>query len=145
MKKLFLILIFFSIAWINASAQENITKEEIYSKVFNPAFSEDFKDEEVVITGEFFKPKAWEPYMYPSKVKKYVMFQCVDVGSQGNSDPLSGETRGDLFCIDKSKADVIFTLKKGDKLKLTGKTYTYSYGNNLFNMVFFMTTTVEKE
>ena len=143
MKKLLFTLFLLVCITTSISAQNAEFKEAIYSKVFNPAFSQDYKKEPVVIIGEFFSPKAWEPYIFPSKVRKYVMFQCVDIGSQTKSDPLSGENRGDLFCIDKENSDIIFTLKKGDKLKITGTTYTYT--NFGINSVFFIATKIEKE
>jgi len=142
MKRVSLILLLLG---ITASIIAQNVPQEVYSKVFNPAFSKNYAKTSVIITGEFFSPKAPTYVVYPTKLKNYVKFQCVDVGEQGKSDQLSGEAKGEVFCIDKSKSDIIFSLKKGDLVKITGKTYTVSYsGNFSFDSVYFIVSNIEK-
>lgn len=65
-------------------------------------------------------------------------FQCVGLGEKGKSVPLSNEMSGDFFVIDKEKADVVLGLKKGDKIRLTGKTFTQNYFGTEVNTFFIV-------
>jgi hypothetical protein len=54
-------------------------------------------------------------------------FQCIGYGEKGKTVPMSNEMSGDFCVIDKEKADVVLSLKMGDKIRLTGKTFTQNY------------------
>ncbi|TAG52531.1 MAG: hypothetical protein EAZ27_12165 [Cytophagales bacterium] len=117
-------------------------KEESYKKVMSSAFAKDYEKCPVIITAEYFGEGYLKNYRKPSKIKKMYFFQCVNIGDNGNPAPLTNEISGDFFVIDKTKASEVLDLKKGNKLKLTGTTFTQNYmGIEL--SVFFIVTKVE--
>jgi len=116
--------------------------EENYKKVMSSAFAKDYEKCPVIIVAEYFGDGYLKNYRKPSKIKNMYFFQCVNVGDNGRQDPATNETSGDFFVIDKSLANEVVDLKKGDKLKLTGTTFTQNYlGTNL--NIFFIVNKVE--
>ncbi|MCO5247715.1 MAG: hypothetical protein M9887_02030 [Chitinophagales bacterium] len=116
---------------------------ENYSKVLNVSFASEYKDCPVTIEADFWEAGPWKgAYKYPKKTKSYVMFQCVERGGQGTKAQFSNDLNGQIVLIDKSISDVIFTFKRGDKIELTGTTWTYSFFG--VKSVFFIATKVEK-
>ncbi|MGL5913644.1 MAG: hypothetical protein ACRCZB_05715 [Bacteroidales bacterium] len=114
-----------------------------FSKVINLSFAEDYEKCPVVIEADFWEAGAWKgAYRWPRKTKDYVMFQCVPCGEQGTKDALSNNINGQIIMIDKANADIIFSLKKGDKIKLTGCTWINSI--MWTKSVFFIATSVAK-
>jgi len=117
--------------------------EQNYNKVLNNAFLKDFEKCPVIITAEFLKTGGAKMFSYGKSVENLAMFQCVNVGGKPSPAPLSGESIGDLFCINKENSDIIFTLKQGDKIKLTGVTVINEYsGLELFH--YFLASNIEK-
>lgn len=117
--------------------------EQNYNKVLNNAFLKDFEKCPVIITAEFLKTGGAKMFSYGKSVENLAMFQCVNVGGKPSAAPLSGESIGDLFCINKENSDIIFTLKQGDKIKLTGVTVINEYsGLELFH--YFLASKIEK-
>ncbi len=122
-------------------------KDAPFKKVMNTAFAEDYQKCPTVIHAQFFsseRPKAW---MFPAKVNNLVVFQCVAIGEDPKSMPLSGELTGEFIAIPKDKSDLIFELKKGDKVKITGVTWIEKIGamGSSAQTVYFMATAIEKE
>lgn len=118
-------------------------KEENYKKVMSSAFANDFKDCPVIIKAEYLKDGFMTGWRKPSKINKMYFFQCVADGESPKSAPLTNETIGDFFVVDKKNVDVVLSLKKGDKIKATGKTFTQNYfGMNLHT--FFIVEKIEK-
>lgn len=122
-------------------SDEEKLEEAPYLKVMNPSFAEEYENTETIVNAAFYSIGGWKNYIIPSKLQKYFLFQCNDISSGPTQAPMLGEV-GDVFCIDKSKADEIFSLKKGDNIKLRGTTYTHNYFGN--KTVYFIVTEIEK-
>mgnify|MGYP003611953891 CR=1 FL=1 len=144
MKNIFITLsiLFFN---LNSFSQTNCNeaKEETYKKVMSSAFAKDFEKCPVIINCEYFTEGYLNGWRKPNKLKKMYFFQCVDLGEKGKPAPLSNEMSGDFFVIDKEKADEVLKLKKGDKIRLTGKTFTQNFYGTEIN-TFFIVEKVEK-
>jgi len=102
-------------------------KEENYKKVMSSAFAKEYEKCPVIIEAEYFGEGYLKNYRKPSKIQKMYFFQCVNIGDNGKPAPVTNEISGDFFVIDKSKADKVLDLKKGDKLQLTGTTFTQNF------------------
>lgn len=107
------------------------------------AFSKDYEKCPVIITVEYFGEGYLKNYRKPSKIKNMYFFQCVNVGDNGKPAPMTNEMSGDFFVIDKTKANDVIELKKGDRIKLTGTTFTQNFWGTELS-VFFIVTKVEK-
>ena len=130
---------------INTFSQTDCTeaKEEKYKKVMSSAFAKDFEKCSVIINCEYFTEGYLNGWRKPNKLKKMYFFQCIGSGEKGKTVPMSNEMSGDFFVIDKEKADVVLSLKKGDKIRLTGKTFTQNYFGTEVN-TFFIVEKLEK-
>lgn len=144
MKNLILIIsLAFATEFCYAQTDCPPAKEEKYRKVMSSAFAKDFESCPVIITAEYFGEGYMKNYIKPSKLKNMYFFQCINIGDNGKPMPLSNELSGDFFVIEKDKANEVLDLKKGDKLKLTGNTFTPNYmGTELSS--FFIVQKVEK-
>ena len=60
-------------------------------------------------------------YKIPSRYKKLVIFRAYPEGQKPENNALTGQPVGNFCFIDKSKSDLIFNLKSGDKILLKGK------------------------
>lgn len=101
--------------------------EEKYNKVMSSAFAEEFETCPVIIEAEYLKEGYVKNMRKPRKIKKMYYFQCTSVGGEAKPVGLASDLSGDFFVVDKSMADKVLDLKKGDKLKLTGTTFTQNY------------------
>jgi hypothetical protein len=139
MKKSVLFLYVFVI--VNVSfAKDKIpctdTVEVSYKRAMSTNFVKEYEKCPIIITAQYFKDGFPKHYMKPGKLKKkYYFFQCVNVGDEGESMPLTNEIVGDYFVIDEKQADKIIELKRGDKLRITGVTYAHQSLGNAFNIV----------
>ena len=131
---------------INTFSQTDCTeaKEEKYKKVMSSAFAKDFEKCSVIINCEYFTEGYLNGWRKPNKLKKMFFFQCVDSGEKGKPAPLTNEMSGDFFVIDQEKSDEVLNLKKGDKIRLTGRTFTQNYYGTEIN-IFFIVEKVEKQ
>ena len=91
---------------------------------------------------------AW---VLPVKIKGKVVFRVLPSGTIGEKNPLSGEIQSNFVVIPKESGDLVFGLKSGDLIKLTGGTYvevTSKYGEHMglggFSSIVFMANTMEK-
>ena len=116
---------------------------EKYKKVMSSAFAKDYEDCPVTITAEYFKEGYLKGYRKPRKLKKMYFFQCVAEGEEGTSQPFQKGLSGDFFVIDKKMADQVIEFNKGDKLELTGTTFTQNYYGTEVN-TFFKVTEIKK-
>jgi hypothetical protein len=119
-------------------------KEVPFQKLMNPTFAKDYQLCPIPTKAEFFsadRPKAWT---YPPKVKNQVVFQCVAQGDQGKAMPLSGEVTGEFIVLPKDKSDLVFELKKGDKVKITGVTWVEKGGFGV-QIVYLLANTIERD
>jgi len=111
---------------LNAQDCPEPTKEK-YNKVMSSAFAEDFEKCPVMIEAEYLKEGFIKNMRKPRKIKKMYFFQCTSIGGETKPAGFGNELSGDYFVIDKKLADKIIDLKKGDKIKLTGTTFTQNY------------------
>lgn len=102
-------------------------------------FAKEFEKCPVTITAEYFKEGYLKGYRKPRKLKKMYFFQCVAEGGEGTSQPFQKGLSGDFFVINKKMADKVIDLKKGDKLELTGTTFTQNYFGTELNIFFIVT------
>lgn len=122
---------------------ESEPKNENYKKVMNPVFSENYRNCPVKIKAEFLREGYIRGYRKPKKLKKKVFFQCVADNGIPQETMLPGLTSGNFFVIEKEKSDVIFELKKGDKLEIVGTTFTQNYFGKKLN-TFFIVSKINK-
>lgn len=144
MKKtvLLLIAIVFTITTSFGQDCGEPTKES-YKKVTSSAFAKDYEDCPVIIEAEYFGEGYLKGYRKPKKLKKMYFFQCVGVGEEGTKQPFQTGLSGEFFVISKDKADLVLDLKQGDKIELTGTTFTQNYFGTEVN-TFFKVTDVKK-
>ena len=143
--RILILIILVAIYTIPAYCQTDCVSphEENYRKVMSPAFAKEYEKCPVTITAEYFTDGYLKNYRKPNKIKNMYFFQCTNIGEIAKPAPLTNEMSGDFFVIDKAKADKVLELKKGDKLKLTGTTFTQNYfGTEL--STFFVVTMIEK-
>ena len=144
MKKILLVLIFAMFSGFLYSQNDCAEpKVESYKKVMNAAFAKEYEKCSVIIEAEYFTDGYLNGWRKPSKLKSMYFFQCVSIGEQGKSAPFSSGNVGDFFVIDKNKADEVMSLKKGDKIKLTGKTFTQNFWGTELS-TFFIVEKIEK-
>jgi hypothetical protein len=138
------LILFFQITFSTAQSKSScpIAKEEKYKKVMSSAFAKDYEKCPVIITAEYFKEGYLKDFRKPSKLKEMYFFQCVNIGDEGTTTPGTNEMAGDFYVIDKDKAEQVLDLKKGDKVKLTGTTYTQKVWGTEVN-TFFIVANVE--
>jgi hypothetical protein len=139
MNKFIVFILLFTSLLAKAQTECPEPKEENYKKVMSSAFAKDFEKCPVIIVAEYFADGFLKNYRKPSKINKMYFFQCVNVGDSGKSMPFTKDPVGDFFVIDKSNADKVFGFKRGDKLKLTGTTFTQNYWGTELNTYFIVT------
>lgn len=144
MRNLFILFILTSLS-ICSFAQSNCPEADSvsYKKVMSSAFAKDYEKCPVIITAEYFGEGYLKNYRKPSKLKNMYFFQCVNIGDNGKQAPITNEVAGDFFVIVKDKANDIIELKKGDKLKLTGTTFTQNYFGTELGTFFIVTKVVK--
>ncbi|MCS6795292.1 MAG: hypothetical protein NZ516_04975 [Raineya sp.] len=118
-------------------------KVESYRKVMNSAFASEYQKCPVIIVAQFVSDDFPNYYFKPSKLKKMFFFQCVNADDSGKETLFSDGRKGDFFVIDKAKADKVLSLKKGDKIKITGKTFVHNYLGTVLG-VYFIVDDLEK-
>jgi hypothetical protein len=111
------------------------TVEVSYKRAMSPTFVKEYESCPIIITAQYFKDGFPGSYLKPMKLKKMYFFQCVNIGEEGETVPLTNEVVGNYFVIDKTQADKVMELKRGDKLRITGVTYAYQSMSNAFNVV----------
>ena len=129
---------------IYAQAECPEPTEVEYKKVMSSAFAKEYEECPVIINAEYFNDGYLKNYRKPSKLKKMYFFQCISIGGKAKSASLSNEMSGDFFVIDKEQADQVLKLIRGDKIKITGTTFTQKYMGTTLN-VFFVVSKIEKK
>ncbi len=136
-----MIFCFGTLTMISGQVSDTVEK---YEKVMSFAFADDYTDKEVVIEGEYLKSGFIKNMKKPGKLKKMYFFQCLSIGGQSGAAPVTNEACGDFFVIEKSKADMVMELKKGDKLRIKGTPYYRKY-YGIATEVYFVVESIEKE
>jgi hypothetical protein len=143
-KTILLALVFvFNFGMIHGQDCPEPTKEN-YKKVTSSAFAKDYEKCPVIIEAEYFGEGYLNGYRKPKKLKDMYFFQCTAIGGEGTKQAFQNEVTGEFFVIDKSIADLVLELKKGDKIELTGTTFTQNYVGTTLNS-FFIVTAVKKK
>ena len=117
--------------------------KESYQKVMSSAFAKDYNKCPVIITGRYLKEGFLNGMKKPFKLRKMFFFQCVEEGKKGTKQPLQTDPVGDFFVIEKDKADIIFSFSQGDKVEITGSTFTQRYMGIKLS-TFFIVTDIKK-
>jgi len=117
--------------------------KEKYLKVTSLEFAKEFENCPVTIEAEFLSTGYLSGYRKPRKLRKMFYFQCVKVGEEGKKQGFNNVISGQFFVIEKDKADLVFNLKKGDKLELTGTSFTQNYFGTKI-AVFFKVSGIKK-
>jgi hypothetical protein len=93
-----------------------------FSKVMAPQFSHDYVGCNVITTAQFFGMGAGNVVvMAPTEGK--TVFRVLPPGEKGEKNPLSGEISANLATLPKEASEVLFTLKPGELVQLTGGTH----------------------
>lgn len=92
-----------------------------YEKLTNPAYAQDYIGADVITEVEFYAAKLSNSWQ--TKIPKdHIVFQVIPVGGQAKDSPFGGGSLGDYVFIPKSKGDIVFELKPGDRIELRGGT-----------------------
>lgn len=117
--------------------------EVSYSRVVNPAYATDYLDANVITEVEFYS--AGKANNVATKIPKgYVVFQIIPIGGSPENAPFGGGLIGDYAFLPKGQSDIIFDLKKGDKIRMTGGTRVQKYYLNGIEIIEFIASSVEK-
>ena len=94
--------------------------EVLFAKVINDAFASDYVGCDITVKVQFLTPQA-SPYHwdYVQGTSGKIPFQVVAPGQQPESGPLGPSPQPHVF-VSKDKADVVFSLKRGDLIILRG-------------------------
>ncbi len=98
-----------------------------FAKVMNVTYADDYSGADIVTIAEFVAAGHGSYGCNYSTYNK-VVFRCLPPGEKGEKNPLSGEVMPFFVSIDKEKADILFSLKTGDKLKLRGGNFVNEPG-----------------
>ncbi len=105
---------------VSGNAQELIPTV-LFTKAMNPAFAEDYQAETIKTTVQFMAPGSTEGYLWGSIPKSAINGKVpFRVFAPGLSEPVGfGNIPPHVF-IDKDKSDLVFTLKRGETIIMTG-------------------------
>ncbi|MGE0448521.1 MAG: hypothetical protein AB7Q29_02960 [Vicinamibacterales bacterium] len=95
------------------------------AKAMNPSFIGDFKGCDIVVEATFLQvgtPQGFKLGGYD--VKKNTTFQVLEPGGTPQTLPFSKEGAGTFVGVPKADAQILFELKKGDRLLLRGAPLT---------------------
>ncbi|MDT5263228.1 MAG: hypothetical protein QOC61_2232 [Acidobacteriota bacterium] len=121
------------------------------TKVMNTAFADDYSGKVIKVLARFVASGQMENYIFGAIPKKAiegkVAFRVSSPDQTGGEDVPFGTIPPHVF-IDKTQADLIFELKKGDLILLTGSTVVgrqrISAGQDFIQVV-FVATSIEKK
>ncbi|GGI58472.1 hypothetical protein [Winogradskyella haliclonae] len=128
---------------IKATSSVPAGTEVAYSKVVNPAYARDYIGADIITEVEFYS--AGKARNEATKVPKgHVVFQVIPIGGTPKDAPFGGGQLGDYVFIPKDKSDIIFDLKRGDKIQLRGGTRVQKYIINGIEIIEFVATSIQK-
>jgi hypothetical protein len=106
------------------SVAQTPTPTEIFAKVMNPAFAEQYQAKTIQTTAKFVAAGSTEGYMWgaiPAEaMNDKVSFRVVPLDTAVNTGGF-GSVPPHVF-IAKDKSNLVFQLKQGDSVVLTGRT-----------------------
>lgn len=114
-----------------------------YAKVVNPAYAQDYIGADIITDVEFYS--AGKANNMATKIpKNHIVFQVLPIGGTAKNAPFGGGQLGDYVFLPKSQSDLIFDLKRGDKIQLRGGTRVQKYYINGIEVIEFIATSVTK-
>ena len=128
---------------IKATSSVLAGTEVAYAKVVNPAYARDYIGADIITEVEFYS--AGKARNEATKIPKgHVVFQVIPIGGSPKDAPFGGGQLGDYVFIPKDKSDIIFDLKRGDKIRLRGGTRVQKYIINGIEIIEFVATSIQK-
>ena len=119
-------------------------QEVRFLKAMSISFGKDYEKCPIITHAKFMAsevPGRW--VTYPQKIQDLVLFMCLGETEQPRSTFLNAAPIGEIIAISKEKSDLVYTLKKEDKVKLIGTTFIG--GGPGGNRVYFIASSIEKE
>jgi len=98
-----------------------------FAKLVTPGFAEDYVGCNITTIAQFVAPGAGA-WILPVSTTGKAVFRVLPQGVAGEKNPLSGEIQANFVVIPKEAGDLIYSLKAGDLIKLTGGTYVEGAG-----------------
>ena len=117
--------------------------EVLFAKLMNSGFSDDYIGCDVRTTAQFFATGAGN-YMLQMPLEDKVVFRCLPPGAAGEKNALSGEIEADFVVIPKSLSGLVFELKPGDLIELTGGNYVSSATTGSYKQIIFVATSIQR-
>lgn len=93
-----------------------------FSKVTTPGVAEDYAGCDVTTVAEFFAMGTGN-FIVQGVPTNAIAFRALSPGGRAERNPLSGEGMANFVSIEKSKAELLYSLKPGEKIKLRGGTF----------------------
>jgi len=111
------------VAQASGLAGQNLNPSIPFAKLMNPAFAIDYSDISITTRAQFVGPDPTPGYVWGSKIEEatagLVGFQVVAPGQK--LPTATGQLVPHAF-LPKSAADILFEMKPGDSISLTGHT-----------------------
>jgi len=128
---------------IKATSSVPAGTEVSYAKVVNPAYARDYIGADIITEVEFYS--AGKARNEATKIPKgHVVFQVIPIGGSPKNAKFGGGQLGDYVFIPKEQSDIIFDLKRGDKIQLRGGTRVQKYYLNGIEIIEFVATSIKK-
>ncbi|MFY0602742.1 MAG: hypothetical protein JXQ93_02250 [Flavobacteriaceae bacterium] len=122
-----------------------------FRKVANESFAENYIDADILVDCRFFSSQAATASYTTKKLpKNHFAFQVISTDANPNADQLSSSLTSLIVLVPTEYSDMIFSLKKGDKIQLRGGTYvTKAKYGSFFGLnqryVHFKATSIQKQ
>lgn len=134
----------------SASLEKQDDRLVPFAKVMNPTFAKDYSDKAIRTRVQFIAPGQTEGWIFGSIPQKVmsgrVAFRVSASDQSGNVETPFGSVPPHVF-VDKDKSDLLFELKKGELLILTGYTVVGQRampGGTTYTQVIFIATSIER-
>ena len=111
--------------------------EEPLAKVMNASFAKGFEGCDIAIDAAFMATGTGGGVPVGCDTDTHTMFMVTAAdGTGAATNPLTGAAFGTLASLPKSKSDILFQLKQGDKIQLRGGTWFLEQRGNFVYAVF---------
>ena len=161
MKKLFVFLLIGSLIFLSSCASTSVVKSDgsmvpsgtnvPFGKISNESFAERYIGADVLVDCRFFSSESTTASYTTKKLPKgHFAFRVISVNADPNANELTGALASLVVFAPMEYSDMIFSLKKGEKLQLRGGTYVTKakygsfFGQNQ-RYVHFMATSITKQ
>lgn len=114
-----------------------------FAKLVTPGFAQDYDGCNISTVAQFVAPGtgAWSLTV---PIEGKVVFRVLPPGVAGEKNPLSGEINADLVVIPKEAGDLVYSLKAGDLIRLTGGNYVKMHLRVNHLEIVFIANTMER-